>query len=89
MLPTNYRTMKISIRSHTDSRASSEYNHELSSNRANATMMWLIKNGIDAARLTATGYGETQLVNNCSDGVECTDEEHQQNRRSDFIVLQL
>ena len=82
-------TMKISIRSHTDSRASSEYNHELSSNRANATMMWLIKNGIDAARLTATGYGETQLVNNCSDGVECTDEEHQQNRRSDFIVLQL
>lgn len=81
--------IEISIRSHTDSRASSSYNQELSSNRANATMMWLIKNGINSARLTAAGYGEKQLVNNCSDGVECSEVEHQQNRRSEFIVLKI
>jgi outer membrane protein OmpA-like peptidoglycan-associated protein len=49
----------------------------------------LIKQGISADRLTANGYGETKLVNNCSDGVECTEEQHQANRRSEFIVISL
>ena len=84
-----YPTMKIDIRSHTDCRASSAYNDKLSDRRAKSTREWLIKNGIAADRLTAKGYGETQLVNKCADGVECTEAEHQLNRRSQFIITSL
>lgn len=84
-----YPTMKIAINSHTDSRQTPAYNITLSDNRAKSTRKWLIKQGISADRLTAKGYGETKLVNNCSDGVDCTEEQHQANRRSEFIVLSL
>ena len=82
-------TVKIDIRSHTDSRASTEYNDFLSERRAKSTKNWLISNGIDPERLTEKGYGERQLINRCSDGVECTEAEHQQNRRSEFIIISL
>ncbi|NHM08204.1 hypothetical protein G4D82_14225 [Flavobacterium sp. CYK-4] len=52
-------------------------------------MAWLVKNGVDAARLTAKGYGETKLVNKCADNVKCSEEEHQANRRSEFIITDL
>jgi outer membrane protein OmpA-like peptidoglycan-associated protein len=81
--------MKLDIRSHTDSRASHQYNLKLSGQRAKATLNWLVKNGVAANRLTAKGYGETQLVNNCSDGVNCSEEQHQMNRRSEFIITGL
>jgi outer membrane protein OmpA-like peptidoglycan-associated protein/tetratricopeptide (TPR) repeat protein len=74
-----YPNMKIDIRSYTDSRASLKYNEELSKRRAKSAKDWLIKNGINPNRLISKGYGETQLVNKCSDGVDCTEEEHQQN----------
>ncbi|MFH6996213.1 OmpA family protein, partial [Flavobacterium sp. FlaQc-48] len=54
--------------------------------RAQSTLDWLVKNGISKKRLTGKGYGETRLVNKCSDGVPCTEEEHQMNRRSEFII---
>ena len=82
-------TMKINIRSHTDSRASFAYNDKLSKNRAKSTKEWLIKKGIDASRLASEGLGETQLVNKCADNVQCTEEEHQLNRRSEFIITDL
>jgi len=82
-------TMKLDIRSHTDSRATFKYNEVLSENRAKSTINWLVKNGIDPTRLTGKGYGETQLVNQCADGVQCTEEEHQMNRRSEFIITAL
>nr|WP_294776074.1 OmpA family protein [uncultured Flavobacterium sp.] len=82
-------TMKINIRSHTDSRASHAYNEKLSDRRAKSTRDWLIKNGIAADRLTAEGLGETELVNQCADGVKCTEDEHQLNRRSEFIITNL
>ena len=84
-----YPTMKLDIRSHTDSRGSFKYNEALSQRRAKSTINWLIKKGINPNRLVGKGYGENQLVNNCSDGVECTEEEHQQNRRSEFIITAL
>lgn len=84
-----YPTMKIDIRSHTDCRASAAYNDKLSDRRAKSTRDWLIKNGISADRLTAKGYGESQLVNKCADGVECSEAEHQLNRRSQFIITSL
>ncbi len=84
-----YPTMKLDIRSHTDSRASHKYNERLSDRRAKSTVAWLIQNGVTADRLTGRGYGEVQLVNKCSDGVKCTEEEHQLNRRSQFIITSL
>ena len=78
--------IKINIRSHTDSRASFEYNDQLSEKRAQSTMAWLVNNGIVASRLTAKGFGERELVNKCADNVPCTKEEHQANRRSEFII---
>ncbi|KQO24784.1 flagellar motor protein MotB [Flavobacterium sp. Leaf82] len=85
----NNPTMKLDIRSHTDSRATHQYNEALSNRRAKSTLQWLVKNGIAANRLTGKGYGETQLVNGCADGVNCTEEEHQMNRRSEFIITAL
>jgi outer membrane protein OmpA-like peptidoglycan-associated protein len=81
--------IKIDVRSHTDSRQTNAYNEKLSDRRAKATVAWLIKNGIAAGRLTGKGYGETQLVNQCADNVKCTEEEHQANRRSEFIITSM
>ena len=85
----NHPTMKLDIRSHTDSRATFKYNEALSDRRAKSTIEWLVKNGVARNRLTGKGYGETQLVNGCSDGVPCTEEQHQMNRRSEFIITAL
>ena len=82
-------SMKLDIRSHTDSRATFKYNEALSDRRAKSTIQWLIKNGIDKNRLSGKGYGETQLVNKCADDVPCTEAEHQENRRSEFIITAL
>lgn len=79
-------SMKISVRAHTDSRGSDAHNLKLSENRAKATVEWIAKQGIEKKRLTAKGYGETQPVNGCVNGVNCTEEEFQANRRSEFIV---
>lgn len=77
--------IKIHIESHTDSRGDDAYNLVLSQKRAAATMAWFIEQGIAKERLTAEGYGETQLFNECANGVRCTDQEHELNRRSKFI----
>lgn len=84
-----YPMMKIDVRSHTDSRQTHKYNQKLSDRRANSTIDWLVANGVEKARLTGKGYGETKLVNKCADGVTCTEEEHQANRRSEFIITGL
>lgn len=82
-------SMKIDVRSHTDSRQTHAYNEKLSDRRAKATVAWLVKKGIAADRITGKGYGETQLLNKCADGVKCTTEEHQANRRSEFIIVSM
>ncbi len=74
------------LSSHTDSRASNEYNDELSQKRAESAVRYIILQGVNPARITAKGYGETRLVNKCADGVECTEEEHQANRRTEFKI---
>ncbi|MDO5105596.1 OmpA family protein [Capnocytophaga sp.] len=84
-----YPNMKIDVRSHTDSRGSDSYNLALSDRRAKSTVKWIIDNGIDPSRITGKGYGETQLTNHCSNGVNCTPVEHQANRRSEFIIISL
>ncbi|MCB6232212.1 OmpA family protein [Flavobacterium psychrophilum] len=82
-------TIKIDIRSHTDSRQTAAYNMSLSDRRAKSTIEWLVQKGISPDRLTGRGYGESQLVNECSDGVNCTGEQHQLNRRSEFIIISM
>ena len=84
-----YPSLKLDIRSHTDSRQSSSYNLRLSEERAKATIKWLVGQGVNNNRLSGKGYGESQLLNKCSDGIECTEQEHQNNRRSEFIVTAL
>ena len=79
--------IKLKIKSHTDSRASVSYNLELSEKRALATLNWLVEKGISAKRIISKGLGESEPVNHCVDGVKCSDEEHQMNRRSEFIVV--
>lgn len=84
-----YPAIKLDIRSHTDSRQSDANNMILSEKRAQSTKNWLVQKGIDESRLTAKGYGETRLVNRCADGAKCNEKQHEQNRRSEFIITNL
>lgn len=80
--------LKIDVRSHTDSRGNDGYNLSLSERRNKATIKYLVETGgIDASRSTGKGYGETVLLNECSNGASCEEEQHQLNRRSEFIIL--
>ncbi len=86
-------TMEMDIRSHTDCRQTKKYNEALSDRRAKSTMNWLIENGVNKSRLTAKGYGETRLLNDCgcepTNESNCSEEQHQANRRSEFIITKL
>jgi len=78
--------IKVDAASHTDSRASHKYNQSLSQRRAQATVDYIIRKGIPYSRIKAVGYGETRLINRCSDGVKCSESEHQENRRTQFEI---
>jgi outer membrane protein OmpA-like peptidoglycan-associated protein len=82
-----YPSLRIEIGSHTDSQGSAQFNQYLSERRAQAALNYLASKGIARSRMVAKGYGESQLVNQCKDGVLCTAEEHQRNRRTEFKVL--
>lgn len=82
-------TMKVDVHSHTDSRYLRKFNQALSDKRSRTVIAWMKAQGIHANRLTGRGYGETQPVNKCKDGVSCTEDEYQQNRRSEFIIKAL
>lgn len=84
-----YPSVKIDVRSHTDSRGRDAYNLGLSERRNKSTREYIINQGkISASRISGKGYGETRLTNRCSNGVKCSKEEHQANRRSEFIVVE-
>lgn len=84
-------TMRIELGSHTDCRSAKAYNMQLSEKRAKASASYIISKGIDKSRIYGKGYGETRLINACEcEGakvVPCTEEQHQQNRRTEFIVV--
>ena len=88
-----YPNMSIELGSHTDCRASAKYNMDLSQKRAKSAVEYVDKNGIDSKRLSYKGYGESELVNKCEcEGdrkVPCTEEEHQQNRRTEFKIISI
>jgi len=78
--------LMVELGSHTDSRGSNEYNLQLSENRAKSVYLYLANRGIQAERLTYKGYGESRIVNRCFDGVQCSDNEHQVNRRTEYLI---
>jgi len=82
-----FPNLKIDVRSHTDSRGRDAYNMSLSDRRAKSTVAYIISTGIDASRISGQGYGESQLTNNCANGVPCSEADHQLNRRSEFIIV--
>ena len=82
-----YPELIIELRSHTDSRADDEYNLKLSKKRATSSVQWILNKGVNPARITGKGFGETQLINNCSNGIKCSEEEHQLNRRTEFVIV--
>lgn len=86
---TNYPSMKIELSSHTDSRGNPVYNEKLSQKRADAAVSYLIERGIPSNRLSSKGYGEWLLKNQCAEGVECSEAEHQQNRRTEVKITNL
>ena len=88
-LMTKYPKMVIESASHTDSRGIEGYNLWLSDRRAKSTVNYIIDRGIDPSRITGKGYGETQLINQCTDGVECTEAQHEKNRRTEFVIIRM
>lgn len=80
--------LNIEIRSHTDSRGNADYNMSLSKQRAQSVVNYLVSKGIARERLRSKGFGETRLVNKCTEGVQCSEEQHQANRRTEFSIIQ-
>ena len=90
MMQKDYPNMVIRIESHTDSRGTTEFNDWLSQARAKATYDYLISKGIDASRITKfEGFGERKLLNGCDGSINCEEKDHQLNRRTEFIVIQM
>ncbi|MBK7342942.1 MAG: OmpA family protein [Saprospiraceae bacterium] len=86
-LMAQYGDMVIELSSHTDARGDDDYNQNLSQRRAQSATNWLLAKGVDPARIRPVGYGETQILNQCANGVECTDDEHRFNRRTEFKII--
>lgn len=79
--------VKVEVGSHTDCRSSAKYNQKLSQNRANASVDYVVSQGVPRANITGKGYGESVLLNECADGVKCPEDKHQINRRTEFKVI--
>jgi outer membrane protein OmpA-like peptidoglycan-associated protein/tetratricopeptide (TPR) repeat protein len=83
-----YPEMKIQLTSHTDARGKKGYNKRLSKRRAESVVRYLMQNGISKKRLKAKGMGESVMINDCYDGIECTEQQHQENRRTEFVITE-
>ena len=83
-----YPSLKIKVNSHTDSRGKDSYNLWLSQKRAESTVAYMVNKGIAKERVAGEGLGEIKLINQCANGVKCSDKDHELNRRSEFIILE-
>jgi len=79
--------ISIKISAHTDSRGTDKYNQWLSERRAERTVEYIVSKGIPENRIGHEGFGESKLLNECSDGVRCTEKAHSMNRRSEFEII--
>ena len=85
----NYPGMKLELASHTDARGTAVYNWDLSERRSASVFRYLTSKGVNENRLTPRGYGESQVRNRCTDGVVCSETEHQYNRRTEIKILEM
>jgi outer membrane protein OmpA-like peptidoglycan-associated protein/tetratricopeptide (TPR) repeat protein len=85
----NMSNVRLELVAHTDARGRASYNMELSDKRANSARDFLIEKGVLASRLAASGKGETELLNKCGNKADCTEEEHQLNRRTEFKIVKI
>jgi outer membrane protein OmpA-like peptidoglycan-associated protein len=81
-----FPTATVNISAYADARGTKEYNQKLSDKRAEAAVQYLVQHGVSRTRITARGFGEDLIINRCSDGVECSEEEHSKNRRVELKV---
>lgn len=79
--------LKVELSSHTDSRGSDKYNLKLSKQRAQSCVDYIVAQGISKKLITAKGYGETKLLNKCKNGVWCSVDDHQMNRRTELKLI--
>ena len=77
----------LEIKSYADSRGRTKYNDLLAARRSNAVVNYLASQGINKYRVITENYGERELLNDCIDGVNCPEDLHQENRRSEFIII--
>ncbi|MFD2529995.1 OmpA family protein [Polaribacter marinaquae] len=90
-----YEKLVIRSSSHTDARGNEAYNEALSDRRAKSSVAYIINKGISNYRISGKGFGETRLVNNCVDNnshtntVKCSEEQHQANRRTEFVIIKM
>lgn len=82
-------SLKLEVRSYTSSVGPDDYNLRLSERRADQTVDWLVRQGVNRLRLKGVGYGERGILNKCKNNVPCSEREHQVNRRSEFIITDL
>ncbi len=87
-LLTEYSEIIIELSSHTDARGNDDYNMNLSQRRADSAKKWLVNKGIDTKRIKAVGYGESSILNECTNGVECDEDQHRFNRRTEFKIIE-
>jgi outer membrane protein OmpA-like peptidoglycan-associated protein len=80
--------LMVELSSHTDSKSSEQFNMTLSQKRAKTAVEYMVSKGVNKNRLKAVGYGESKLLNKCKDNVECTEEEHAKNRRTEFKIIE-
>lgn len=83
-----YDRLRVELRSHTDSRGGADYNQTLSRQRAESAKSYLMRRGVEAERISTRGFGESQLRNQCADGVSCSDSQHRYNRRTEVVILE-
>ena len=79
----------VELGSHADSRGSDKYNFDLSQKRAESAVNYVVEQGIANGRIEAKGYGESVLLNQCANGVKCSDVEHAKNRRTEFVIIDI
>ena len=80
-------TLSVEINSHADSRGKSDYNIKLSIKRATTISDYIVSKGVNSKRIIANGFGETFLINNCTDESTCSDDDHRVNRRTEFKLI--
>jgi len=84
-----YPQMTLQCAGHADAKGAFEYNQWMSDRRVKRVIDYIVERGVSASRLSGKGFGETKLINDCTNEKECTDEERAINRRTEFVIVKM